>query len=263
MTYTLDLDGRVALVTGAARGIGHAIARELAMAGAAVAIADLDAGEAERAAEEIARDAPGAVAGFNMDVGDRNSMNAALDHIRASLGPPDILVNNAGLYRSTPLLDYDERTWQLMLDVMLSGPVRLARAAVPHMIDQSWGRIINMGSQVSAVSFGEDLAYSAAKAGIAGVTRSMAAELARHGICANTICPGNVLTDLMRETGAAIEKRDGLEPGQFLKERDASIPLGRLGDPVDVANLVVFLASERGGYITGQSIHVNGGLYQT
>ena len=95
------------------------------------------------------------------------------------------------------------------------------------------------------------------------MTRSMSAELAKHQICVNAICPGNVLTDLMRETGAAIEKRDGLEPGQFLRERDATIPLGRLGDPVDIANLVVFLVSDRANYITGQTIHINGGMYQT
>jgi len=263
MTYNLDTSGRVAVVTGAARGIGYAIATELATSGAAVAIADLDARASDAAAARMAERSGGRVVGVAMNVADAQSVQAGIERVRETLGAPDILVNNAGLYRSTPLMEFDAQTWQLMLDVMLTGPVLLARATVAHMIDQSWGRIINIGSQVSAVSFGEDVAYSAAKAGIAGISRSMAMELAKHQICVNTICPGNILTDLMRETAAAIEKRDGLERGQFLSERDASIPLGRLGDPVDVASLVVFLSSDRGGYITGQSIHINGGLYQT
>lgn len=263
MTYNIDTSGHTALVTGAARGIGLAIARELAAAGSAVALADLDAELADTCAHSIADEFGAEAIGIGMDVSDSGSIDSGLAEVRSRLGPPDILVNNAGLYRSTPLNDIDMQTWRLMLDVMLTGPLLLCRATVPHMISERWGRIINMGSQVSAVSFGEDVAYSAAKAGIAGVSRSMAAELAKHQISVNAICPGNILTDLMRETGAAIEKRDGLEPGQFLRERDSTIPLGRLGDPADVANLVVFLASDRGGYITGQSIHVNGGLYQT
>ena len=263
MSYTIDISGKVALVTGAAKGIGLAIASELAAAGGSVAIADLDAAEAARAAEGLQGGPDANHIGVAMDVGDSGSIDAGVVAVRDALGAPDILVNNAGIYRSTPLLELDTATWHRMLDIMLTGPLLLARAVVPHKIEQNEGRIINMGSQVSAVAFGEDIAYSAAKAGIAGMTRSLAAELAKHQISVNTICPGNILTDLMRETGAAIEKRDGLEPGQFLRERDASIPLGRLGDPADVAHLIVFLASDRGAYITGQSIHVNGGLYQT
>jgi len=262
MAYCLTTNGRVALVTGGARGIGYAIAEGLSAAGAAVAVADLDAEAAERAAATISEASEQEAVGICMNVGDPASVQAGVVCVKERLGAPDILVNNAGLYRSTPLTTLDAETWRLMLDVMLTGPLLLAQATVPGMRAKKWGRIINMGSQVSAVSFGEDVAYSAAKAGIAGMTRSMAAELARYQISVNTICPGNILTDLMRDAGAAIEKRDGLEAGQFLRERDASIPLGRLGDPVDVAHLAVFLASDQGGYVTGQAIHVNGGLYQ-
>ena len=263
MSFTIDCTGKVALVTGAARGIGLAIASELAAAGASVAVTDLDAAEAHKAARGIAAVADARHVGIGIDVADAASIETGIASVGESLGPPDILVNNAGVYLSTPLLEMDQAVWHRMLNIMLTGPLLLSRAVVPHMIEQNDGRIINIGSQVGAVAFGEDIAYSAAKAGIAGMTRTLAAELAKYQISVNTICPGNILTDLMRDTGTAIEKRDGLEPGQFLRERDASIPLGRLGDPVDVANLVVFLASDRGAYITGQSIHVNGGLYQT
>ena len=263
MPISIDLSGKSALVTGAARGIGKAIAGALAEAGAAVAVSDLDAAEADAVAKAVQESTGSVAVGIALDVADPASISTGIAHAGDAIGKPDILVNNAGLYQGTPLLDTSPATWQLMLDVMLTGPLLLAQAVVPHMQQQKWGRIVNMGSQVSAVSFGEDIAYSAAKAGLAGMTRSMAAELAEHQICVNTICPGNVDTRLMHQTAAAIEERDGLEPGQFMSERDASIPLGRLGVPLDVARLVVFLASDLAAYITAQSIHVNGGLYQT
>lgn len=263
MTVSLDTSGKSALITGAAQGIGFAIAKELAVAGARVAVADLDAEKATAAAQAISDETGSGHVGVAMNVADAASIETGLAVVRDAVGAPDILVNNAGIYRSTPLLDLDPGTWQLLIDVMLTGPVLLAKATVPHMIENRWGRIINMGSLTSVMGYGEDIAYGTAKSGVLGMTRSMAAELAKHQICVNTICPGNVLTQLMRETGAAIEKRDGLEPGQFLRERNASIPLGRLGEPVDIANLVVFLVSDRADYITGQTIHVNGGMYQS
>ena len=263
MAFSLDISDKTALVTGAARGIGFAIARELAAAGARVAVTDLDAAGAQKAAAKLNRSTGGEHIGIALNVADSESIAAGIQAIDDTLGLPDILVNNAGIYRSTPFLELEPDTWQLLLNVMLTGPVLLAKAVVPYMIERKWGRIINMGSLTSVTAFGEDIAYTAAKTGALGITRSMAAELAGYQICVNAICPGNVLTDLMKEAGSAIEKRDGLEPGQFLRERGASIPLGRLGDPVDIANLVVFLASDRGNYITGQTIHVNGGLYQT
>ncbi len=263
MSNSIEVSGKIALVTGAARGIGYAIARELAAAGASVAVADLDPDGADEAAARLSRSTGANHAGIAMDVADGGSIATGVAAVRDRLGPPDILVNNAGVYRSTPLLELEADTWQSLLNIMLTGPLLLSQALVPHMKERQWGRIINMGSLTSVMGFGEDIAYSAAKTGVLGITRSMAAELAKHQICVNAVCPGNVLTDLMRDTGAAIEKRDGLEKGQFLRERNASIPLGRLGDPEDIANLVVFLASDRGNYITGQTIHVNGGLYQT
>ena len=263
MTIALDAGGRIALVTGAAQGIGFAIAEELARAGARVAIADLDGGKAAAAASRIEASTGSGHIGVEMDVADDISIQSGLAKVREVLGPPDVLVNNAGVYKSTPLLELDAGTWRQLIDIMLTGPVLLAKAVAPHMIENNWGRIINMGSLTSVMGYGEDVAYGSAKTGVLGMTRSLAAELASSQICVNAICPGNVLTDLMRAAGAAIEERDGLEPGQFLRERDASIPLGRLGDPVDIANLVVFLVSDRAAYITGQTIHVNGGMYQT
>ncbi len=257
------LAGKVAVVTGAAQGIGCSIADEMANAGAQVAVVDLDEEASIAAAERIAIKTKSRTMGIRIDVADRDSILLGLKRICSELGPPDILVNNAGLYRGTPISDTKYETWKLLLDVMLTGPFLLSQAVVPAMIKKEWGRIINLGSLASVMGFGEDAAYCAAKSGVIGLTHALAAELAKYRICVNAICPGNVDTRLMRETGAAIEKREGLESGQFMRERAASIPLGRLGDPADIAQLAVFLSSEQGNYITGQTIHVNGGLYQT
>ena len=263
MAQSLNLVDRVALVTGAAKGIGFAIARELAVAGADVVIGDLDAALAAAAADRIANETDARAYGLALDVSNQKSIERGIAEVRAEVGTPAILVNNAGLYRSTPILEITHTTWQLLLDVMLTGPLLMSQAVLPAMIDAKWGRILNLGSLSSVIGYGEDVAYCAAKSGIAGMTRSLAAELAQHQICVNTICPGNVLTELMRNAGEAIEKRDGLDPGQFLRERAADIPLGRLGDPEDIAHLAVFLCADQGQYITGQSFHVNGGLHQT
>jgi len=263
MAQSLRVEDRIALVTGAAQGIGYSIARELAVAGADVIIADLDADVAAAAADRIASETNVRALGMAMDVSRKEFIDRGMTEIHTQFGSPNILVNNAGLYRSTPILELTLETWQLLLDVMLTGPLLLSQAVIPTMIKGKWGRIINLGSFSSAVGFGEDVAYCVAKSGIIGMTHSMAAELAKHNICVNAICPGNILTELMKTTATSIEKRDGLRTGQFLRERAVAIPLGRLGDPVDNANLAVFLCSEQASYVTGQSWHVNGGLYQT
>ena len=253
---------RVAIVTGGAQGIGLAIAQELGNAGVCVAIADLDTELAQSAAAGIAETTSTKSCGVGIDVSNQDSIKRGVAEITERLGAAHILVNNAGLYRSTPVLDVQPDTWRLLLDVMLTGPLLMSQALLPDMIKSQWGRIINLGSLSSVIGFGEDVAYCAAKSGITGMTRALSAELAEHQICVNSICPGNVLTKLLQDTGAAIEKRDGLAAGQFLRERAAAIPLGRLGYPEDIAHLAVFLCSEKAAYITGQSFHVNGGLYQ-
>ncbi len=251
---------KTALVTGAARGIGLAIAESLARQGIAVAIADLDGENANLAAQGLV-DQRLAAFGVRMDVADPKSIATGVPQVVDALGPPTILINNAGVYRGGPALELSLDSWYSQLDINLTGPMLLSQALLPFMIEARFGRIVNMGSLVSHTAFGEDLAYCVAKTGVIGLTRSLAAEFARHQICVNAICPGNIMTDLMREAGRSFEKRDGLEANSWIKEQHKSIPLGRIGEPGDVAKLVRFLCSDEAAYITGQTLNVNGGLY--
>ncbi len=251
---------KIALITGAGQGIGLAIAESLAEQGIAVAIADLDGDRADASAQAIADKGLNAV-GVQMDVANPDSITAGVEGVVGALGPPTILVNNAGVYRGGPTLELSLDTWHTLIDIILTGPMLLVKAVAPFMIEARFGRIINMGSLVSHTAFGEDLAYCVAKTGVIGFTRSLAAEFAKHQVCVNAVCPGNIMTDLLKEGGRSFEKRDGLEADSWLKERHKSIPLGRIGEPDDVARLVRFLCSDDADYITGQTMTINGGLY--
>ncbi len=257
----MSLTNKTALITGAAQGIGAAIAQRLVHDGAAVAVIDVNAEKAEQVAAGLRNHGARAVSTV-IDVTDRTSVAEGVAGVAADLGPPVILVNNAGVYKSTPLLDTPPETWDLSLDVMLKGALLMAQAAAPYMIRARWGRIVNLGSMMGHVGYGEDVAYCTAKSGIAGLTRSLSAELAKHNVCVNTICPGNILTPMLEQTAQAIEQRDGLEAGSWLRDRGRDIPLGRLGLAEDIGKAVSFFCSEDADYITGQSLHVNGGLYQ-
>ena len=258
----MSLQGKTALVTGAAQGIGAAISSRLARDGAAVAVVDINAEKAEEVAAAL-RAAGARSLSAAIDVTDRQSVAEGVDRVAKELGAPVILVNNAGVYKSTPLLDTSPGSWDLSLDVMLKGVLVMAREAAPHMIRAGWGRIINLGSMMSSVAYGEDLAYCTAKSGVLGLTRSLAAELAKHNVCVNAICPGSILTSMLEQVGRAVERRDSLETGSWLQKRTDEIPLGRLGLPEDIGNAVSFFCSEDSSYITGQSLHVNGGIYQS
>lgn len=254
------MNGKVALITGGAQGIGLAIARHLSGKGAHSVIADINIDKARAAADTLRHDDLAASA-VQMDVSSEDSIAEAMRLIVAEVRAPLIVVNNAGIAAESPALDMPMTTWHHNIAIMLTGPLLVARAAAPAMIKARWGRILNMGSMMSATAFGKDAGYCAAKAGILGLSRSLAADLAPHQVTVNTICPGNIMTELMAETARAIEARDGLAPGTFLADRPKSIPMGRMGTANDVARLAAFLASDEGDYITGQSIHVNGGLY--
>lgn len=258
----MSLKGKTALVTGAAQGIGAAMAERLAQDGAAVAVIDIKAEKAEEVADCL-RAAGARSLSAAIDVTDRESVADGISRIAEELGAPQILVNNAGVYKSTPLLDASSISWDISLDVMLKGVLLMSQEAAPHMIRAGWGRIINLGSMMSSVAYGEDLAYCTAKSGVLGLTRSLAAELAKHNICVNAICPGSILTSMLEKVGRAVERRDGLETESWLQKRAGEIPLGRLGLPEDIANAVSFFCSEDSSYITGQSLHVNGGIYQS
>lgn len=254
------MQGKVALITGGARGIGLAIARRLAQRGSHSIIADIDGEQARLSAEAMKAEGLLATAA-RMDVSSEIDIARAVAEIREIAGSPLILVNNAGIPAHSPALDMSIETWDRNIAIMLTGPLLLTRALAPAMIAAKWGRIINMGSLMAFTAFGQDAGYCAAKAGLLGLSRSLAADLAPHGICVNAICPGNILTDLLEETATRIEERDGLAPGSFIASRHRDIPLGRLGEPADVAKLAAFLASDEADYITGQAIHVNGGLF--
>ena len=257
----MTLKGKVALVTGSAQGIGFSIASRLGRDGATIGIADINADKVRMAAENLIESGIKA-SSVVMDVTNSESIKNGIEELKADVGAPTILVNNAGIYRSTPILEVTLETWNLCIDVMLTGSMLVSQAVAPYMIEAKWGRITNLGSLVSQIGFGEDVGYATAKTGILGLTRSLAAELSTHNICVNTVCPGNILTDMLRETGFAIDKREGANTGTWLKDRSKDIPLGRLGQPEDIAKAVSFLCSEDADYITGQSLHVNGGLFQ-
>ena len=257
----MSLEGKTALVTGGAQGIGYAIAHKLLTKGAQVVIADINEEKAREAGVALSSMGPDILT-LGLDVANEVSINQGIQKVTSEMGSIAILINNAGIYRSTPLEGNDTLVnWKSCLDVMLTGSFMLARAVAPFMMKQKWGRIVNLGSLMSHNAFGEDAAYCAAKTGILGLTRSLSADLAKYNICINTVCPGNILTDMLRKTAVAVENRDGLETGSWLRDQGKRIPMGRLGSPEDIAKAVAFFCSEDADYITGQTLHVNGGQY--
>ncbi|GAA2976696.1 SDR family NAD(P)-dependent oxidoreductase [Streptomyces fulvorobeus] len=245
---TARFDGHCALITGAGQGIGAATARRLASEGAAVLITDLDGARAESAAAEI-RGTGGTAASFPCDVGDRSAVEAAVAHAVATFGRLDVLVNNAcSAGRDAPLFeDETDEVWQRDLDITLSGPFRCSRAALPHLVASGRGAIVNIGSVNGEQDFGGH-AYSAAKAGLAGLTRTLAGHAAPRGVRVNLIAPGTVRTDAWAGREAQL---DALAP---------LYPLGRIGEPADIAAAAAFLASRDSSWITGATLHVDGGL---
>jgi 3-oxoacyl-[acyl-carrier protein] reductase len=241
----VDLTGKVAFVTGGTRGIGHAIARALRSAGARVAITGRDAGRARTAAAELGE----GVAGFGCELAEPAQIEAAVAAAEAALGPIDILVNNAGLTRDQIVLRMSDADWDTVLDANLKGAFLTIRAVLKGMMKRKAGRIINVTSIVGLTGNKGQANYAASKAGLIGLTKSVAKEYASRNILVNCVAPGFVETDM---TGALpVEARSTL-----LQQ----IALGRLGRPEDIAGAVLFLASDLAGYVTGQVLVVDGGL---
>jgi 2-hydroxycyclohexanecarboxyl-CoA dehydrogenase len=243
-----ELEGRTAVVTGAAGGIGSAIAAALAGAGAAVALWDLDGAAAEKAAVGLAR-----AVGVAVDITDRASVEAALAITERELGPVDILVNNAGIDKIEPFLTSEEPTWERIVAVNFLGTVRCCHVVAPGMVERGIGRIVNIASDAGRVGSSGEAVYSAAKGRVIAFTKTLAREMARHRINVNCVCPGPSETPLFQTEFAA--GRPAL--ADALKK---AIPWGRLGRPDDVAGAVVFLASDEAEFITGQTLSVSGGL---
>lgn len=243
----LDLSGRVALVTGGGQGIGRAIALRLAKQGATLALCDL-APTALEVAEAIQAQR-GKAQGFQGDVSRTEEVNRVVEQVVAAFGKIDILVNNAGIARDSLLLRMSDSDWDQVLAVNLKGAFLCTRAVLRHMIRQRWGRLINIASVVGLTGNVGQANYAASKAGLVGFTKTVAREVASRGITANAVAPGFIDTEMTRKL------RDDLKQ-EIVKQ----IPVGRFGSVEDVAQAVLFLASEEASYITGQVLKVDGGM---
>jgi 3-oxoacyl-[acyl-carrier protein] reductase len=243
MTY--DLSGRTALITGGTRGIGLAIARRLHAAGARLALVGRDAARAAAAASEIGE----GVVGLSADVADPAAVAATVDAAERALGPVDILVNNAGITRDGLLVRMSEADWDSVLDTNLKAAFNTMKAVSRGMMKRRWGRMVNITSVVGIMGNAGQANYAASKAGLIGITRAVARELASRNVLVNAVAPGFIDTDMTRAL-------TGEQRAQLL----AQIPLARLGSGDDVAHAVLFLASEQASYITGQVLVVDGGM---
>ena len=243
-------DGRVAVITGAARGIGFGIATRFAEEGASVAVIDLD----EASAAEAAAKLPTKSVGIGCDVTDAASVDAAIARVVEELGGIHILVNNAGITRDNLLFKMTEEDWDTVMAVHLRGPFLMTKAAQSHFVEQKYGKIVNLSS-VSALGNRGQANYSAAKSGVQGFTRTLGIELGPYGINANAIAPGYIVTEMTDATARRLK----LEPEQLQQLNADANPVRRVGYPADIAAAAAFLCSDEASYITGQTLYVDGG----
>ena len=245
----MSLENEIVLVTGASRGIGAAIADKLAEAGAVV----IGTATSEKGADAISERMQAAGQkgkGMVLNVSEQGSIDALMETITSEFGNPTVLVNNAGITRDNLLMRMKDDEWESIINTNLSSVFRLSKAVLRGMMKARKGRVINISSVVGAMGNAGQTNYAAAKAGIHGFTRSMAREVGSRGITVNSVAPGFIETDMTKELPEA--QRKALEE---------NIPLQKLGQPEDIANAVLFLAGESGRYITGETLHVNGGMY--
>ncbi|KYP92960.1 MULTISPECIES: 3-oxoacyl-ACP reductase FabG [Erwiniaceae] len=242
----MNFNGKIALVTGASRGIGRSIAEKLVAGGATV----IGTATSDNGAEAISAYLGDKGKGLVLNVTDAASIDAVLQQIRAEFGEIDILVNNAGVTRDNLLMRMKDDEWQDILDTNLTSVFRLSKAVLRAMMKKRMGRIITIGSVVGTMGNAGQANYAAAKAGLIGFSKSLAREVASRGITVNVVAPGFIETDMTRALNE--EQRSGIL---------AEVPAARLGEPQEIANAVAFLASDEASYITGETLHVNGGMY--
>jgi 3-oxoacyl-[acyl-carrier protein] reductase len=247
-------DGRVAVVTGAARGIGFGIAGRFAEEGASVAVLDLDEASAADSAAKLATGQAQKHVGIACDVSDSGSVQAAVDRVVAELGALHILVNNAGVTRDNLLFKMTDDDWDIVMGVHLRGAFLMTRAAQKHFVEQKYGKVICLSS-VSALGNRGQANYSAAKMGIQGFVRTLGIELGPFGVNANAIAPGFIATDMTDATAARV----GMPVEEFRKAAADRNPVRRVGFPEDIAAAAAFLCSDEASYITGQTLYVDGG----
>ena len=248
-----QLDGQVAIVTAAAgAGIGREVARRLAGDGANVLLTDAHAGRVQELAQAMTKDYGREFVGLEVDVTNTAHVQKMVQTALDKYGQIDILVNNAGINRLGPVWEMSDETWQLVINVNLTGTFYCTRAVLPHMMERKKGSIVNLSSTAGWVASNEGEAhYCAAKAGVMGFTRVVAAEVARSGIRVNAVAPGLIYNPFLER----------IYPPEFFQTYERRVPLGRVGQPEDVANLVMFLATDQSSYVTGEVFCLSGGMY--
>ncbi|MEU9711585.1 3-oxoacyl-ACP reductase FabG [Streptomyces sp. NPDC047967] len=244
---------RVAIVTGAARGIGAATAVRLAAEGRAVAVLDLDEAACKDTVEKITA-AGGTALAVGCDVSDAGQVEAAVARVAAELGAPTILVNNAGVLRDNLLFKMSESDWDIVMNVHLKGAFLMAKAVQAHMVEAGFGRIVSLSSS-SALGNRGQVNYSAVKAGLQGLTKTLAKELGKFGVTANAVAPGFIVTEMTAQTA----ERVGMGFEEFQAAAATQIPVQRVGRPEDVANAIAFFAGDDAGFVSGQVMYVAGG----
>jgi 2-hydroxycyclohexanecarboxyl-CoA dehydrogenase len=248
------MSNRVAMVTGAAQGIGRGIARTLGEQGFHVAVADLNLDTAQQTAKEIGA-AGGTAIAVPIDVTDTDSVTAAVRAVETGLGAVEVVVNNAGFDDFMPFVQTTEQFWDRILDVNFKGALRVIKAVVPGMTEREFGRVINIGSDAGRVGSSLEAVYSGAKGGIIAFTKTLAREVAAKGVTANTVCPGPTDTPALRKFADGAGDAEKVVSGMT-----RAVPMRRLGTPEDIGPAVAFLASDGAGFITGQTLSVSGGL---
>lgn len=250
MSNDYGIEGKVAIVTGAGRGMGREVARKLVDLGANVVINDVSLEDAKSSIEDISNSGNNEMFAIDGDITNKNDVDNLILKTSEKFGGIDILVNNAGVLRPTKVIDIEEEEWDWVVNVNLKGTYLCSRAVLPSMISRGWGRIVNFsstaGKNISTVGGAH---YTAAKAGILGFTRHLAKEAAQFGITVNSVCPGLIATEMVLST---------INEAQ-IKSYESSFPISRMGQPYEVADLVAFLASNKASYITGASLDINGG----